>query len=243
MGKVVPTKVSEAHTHTYLLSVCLSTAPEQISCIRRVLQSRIEASLLTCGLQIVPSMEPTKLSRSFRAAYSIDLLCSSVGIPSYSYQIRSDISDPPQCTKCTWNIRPRDSHTTQCNSPKTVIFERKNELPQAGLKPATFCVLCRHSTNWATEAAQLVGSNHTYKATQLKAKCLNLKIRWTVHIQVHIHVYQTDLMTTLSQTGISQYICALRLRLGMTEQTLTLNQPVSRSASNYYRRSNLIKSS
>ena len=57
-----------------------------------------------------------------------------------------------------------------------------NELPQAGLEPTAFCVLGQCSTNRATEAAQLTGSYHTYEATQLNAKCLNLKIRWTVHV-------------------------------------------------------------
>ena len=33
--------------------------------------------------------------------------------------------------------------------------EKKEELPQAGLEPVTFCVLGRRSTNGATEAAQL----------------------------------------------------------------------------------------
>ena len=34
-------------------------------------------------------------------------------------------------------FRPRDSQSnkTQCNSPKTVIFQRKNELPRVGLEP------------------------------------------------------------------------------------------------------------
>ena len=38
-----------------------------------------------------------------------------------------------------WNIQtkrlPKQCNTTQCNSPKTVIFQRKNELPQAGFEP------------------------------------------------------------------------------------------------------------
>ena len=62
----------------HLLSVCRSTAPEQMSCMSNAVQSRVVASLP----QMVASMEPTRLSRSFSAAYSIDLLCSSVGIPS-----------------------------------------------------------------------------------------------------------------------------------------------------------------
>ena len=40
---------------------------------------------------------------------------------------------------------PKQCNTTQCNSPKTVIFQRKNELPQVGLNPATFCVLGRYA--------------------------------------------------------------------------------------------------
>ena len=44
-------------------------------------------------------------------------------------------------------IRPRDSQHNTMQLTKTVIFQRKNELPQAGLEPATFCVLCRCSTN------------------------------------------------------------------------------------------------
>jgi len=36
-----------------------------------------------------------------------------------------------------------------------IAFSEKNKLPQPGLKLATYSILCRCSTNWATEAAQL----------------------------------------------------------------------------------------
>ena len=85
-------------------------------------------------------------------------------------------------TPCICNaheiIRPRDSqsNTTQHNAthPRVSLCLRLNSI-----EPTTFCILDRCSTNWATKAAQQAGSNHTYKATKLKAKCLNLKIRWT----------------------------------------------------------------
>ena len=48
----------------------------------------------------------------------------------------------------------------KCIHPKQpVVFEEKTELPWAGFKPATSCVLDWCSTNWATEAAQLAESN------------------------------------------------------------------------------------
>ena len=77
--KCKPLALGTLYAHTDLLSVCLSTAPEQMSCISSVVQSRAVVS----ELQMVPSIDPTRLSLSFRAAYSIDLLGSSVGIPSY----------------------------------------------------------------------------------------------------------------------------------------------------------------
>ena len=62
-----------------LVSVCLSTAPEQMSCMSSGTHSSVVASLT----QIEPSMDPTRLRRSFNAAYSIVLLCSSLGKPSW----------------------------------------------------------------------------------------------------------------------------------------------------------------
>ena len=42
----------------------------------------------------------------------------------------------------------RQSKATTCTPEETLFFSRgKEELPQAGLEPATFCVLGRHSTN------------------------------------------------------------------------------------------------
>ena len=53
-------------------------APEQSSCMSNGSHSSVVPSLE----QMEPSMEPTRLSRSFRAAYSMVLPCSSLGRPS-----------------------------------------------------------------------------------------------------------------------------------------------------------------
>ena len=68
----------------------------------------------------------------------------------------------------TWNIQTkRQYNTTQCNSTQDSHFSKK-KLAASG-RTRTHNILGKCSTNWATEAAQLAGSNHTYKATQLKA--------------------------------------------------------------------------
>ena len=50
-------------SHMYLVSGCLSTAPEHISCISRGVHSKAVCSLT----QMEPSIDPTRLSRSLRA--------------------------------------------------------------------------------------------------------------------------------------------------------------------------------
>ena len=58
------TKITINNYGIYLVSVCLSTAPEQMSCIRRGTQSRVTDSLEEIEL----NMEPTRLSLNLRAA-------------------------------------------------------------------------------------------------------------------------------------------------------------------------------
>ena len=70
---------------------------------------------------------------------------------------------------CIWRTRniqtmrhPKKYNTAQCNSPTT--DQRKMScLDQAVVEPVAFCALGRCSTNWATEATQLAGSNHNSK--------------------------------------------------------------------------------
>ena len=55
-------------------------------------------------------------------------------------------------------ISVNETRQIKATMPKDNSFfsrEKKKVLPQEGFEPATFCVLGRHSTSWATEAAQL----------------------------------------------------------------------------------------
>ncbi len=69
------------HLHTYLVSVCLSMAPEQMTCMSRWSQSKVLDSLA----QMEASIEPTRLRRNLRAANNMALPCSSLGMPSCTH--------------------------------------------------------------------------------------------------------------------------------------------------------------
>ena len=108
-------------SHAYLLSVCLSTAPEQITCMRSGTHSRVAASLT----QMEPSIEPTRFSRSLSAAYSIVLPCSSLGMPScvhasWEEEERRKRKHSKRISKqVCWRIFALTTCTTQNNISRT----------------------------------------------------------------------------------------------------------------------------
>ena len=64
-------------------------------------------------------------------------------------------------------IETKQSKAKQLCLKTTPHFpKRKEELPQAGFKPATFCIPGRRSINWATEPAHMY--MHKYMCTELK---------------------------------------------------------------------------
>ena len=66
--------------------------------------------------------------------------------------------------------RQSNNNTTQL-APEAVIFQRKNELPQVGLEPTTFCVLdrCSYPLSYRGSSAGWAESHIQIKAKQSKA--------------------------------------------------------------------------